>query len=185
VLAELGASQMVKGFCAVVLVAAMLVSVAAADFDSADAAYERGDYKTAFVEFKALADQGNADAQYMLGNMYVLGNGVPQDSSEAKMWYQRADEQGHPSAWLVLHRYDKQSKEPDASTDFIRWRLRQLEKKSNDPNASFLSNGWNSFIAGFCKVEFVCYAGDPNWLGWIVLGFGLIVIAHIMSLFNS
>ena len=25
---------------------------------------------------------------------------------------------------------------------------------------------WNDFITGFCKVEFLCYAGDPNWLGW-------------------
>lgn len=31
---------------------------------------------------------------------------------------------------------------------------------------------WDSFIDGFCKVEFLCYAGDPNWLGWIVLFFG-------------
>ena len=28
---------------------------------------------------------------------------------------------------------------------------------------------WDSFIRGFCKVEFLCYAGDPNWLGWMVM----------------
>ena len=33
------------------------------------------------------------------------------------------------------------------------------------------------FIAGFCKVEFLCHSGDPNWLGWIVLGIlGLLVL---------
>jgi hypothetical protein len=26
-----------------------------------------------------------------------------------------------------------------------------------------------SFIDGFCKVEFLCYQGEPNWLGWVVL----------------
>jgi hypothetical protein len=26
-----------------------------------------------------------------------------------------------------------------------------------------------SFIDGFCKVEFLCYHGEPNWLGWAVL----------------
>ena len=31
---------------------------------------------------------------------------------------------------------------------------------------------WNAFIVGFCKVEFLCYAGSPNWLGWAVIGFG-------------
>jgi hypothetical protein len=28
---------------------------------------------------------------------------------------------------------------------------------------------WDKFITGFCKVEFLCYAGDPNWLGVILL----------------
>ena len=27
----------------------------------------------------------------------------------------------------------------------------------------------NSFFSSFCKVEFVCYEGDPNWLGWLIL----------------
>ena len=37
---------------------------------------------------------------------------------------------------------------------------------------------WDSFISGFCKVAFLCYAGDPNWLGWIVLViFALIIFA--------
>ena len=23
-----------------------------------------------------------------------------------------------------------------------------------------------NFITSFCKVKFLCYQGDPNWLGW-------------------
>ena len=43
-----------------------------------------------------------------------------------------------------------------------------------------LING--GFIESFCKVEFLCYQGDPNWLGWMVLGvFGLVVIALIIA----
>lgn len=30
---------------------------------------------------------------------------------------------------------------------------------------------WNFLITGYCKVEFLCYNGEPNWLGWIPLGF--------------
>jgi hypothetical protein len=30
----------------------------------------------------------------------------------------------------------------------------------------------DGFINGFCKVEFLCYAGDPNRLGWVVLVIG-------------
>ena len=29
---------------------------------------------------------------------------------------------------------------------------------------------WHSFIVGFCKVEFLCYAKEPNWLGVAVIG---------------
>lgn len=28
---------------------------------------------------------------------------------------------------------------------------------------------WDGFIAGFCEVQFLCFQGHPNWLGWIVL----------------
>ena len=37
---------------------------------------------------------------------------------------------------------------------------------------SFIRNFWeiwDSFIESFCKVEFLCYAGEPNWLGWIFI----------------
>ena len=33
------------------------------------------------------------------------------------------------------------------------------------------------FIGGFCKVEFLCYAGEPNWLGWVFLvGGGILAL---------
>jgi hypothetical protein len=28
---------------------------------------------------------------------------------------------------------------------------------------------WDRFIFGFCKVEFLCWQGEPNWLGFMVL----------------
>tara|TARA_B100001971_G_scaffold81036_1_gene74816 strand:+ start:109 stop:258 length:150 start_codon:yes stop_codon:yes gene_type:complete len=34
---------------------------------------------------------------------------------------------------------------------------------------------WDSFISGFCKVEFLCYTGEPNWLGWLVV-IGAIIV---------
>ena len=27
----------------------------------------------------------------------------------------------------------------------------------------------DSFFSSFCKVDFVCYQGEPNWLGWLIL----------------
>ena len=78
------------------------VSVALADFDDGVAAYEQGDYATAFKEFKPLAEQGDAHAQFKLGVMYRKGYGVPQDYKEALMWYRKAAEQGYAPAQRKL-----------------------------------------------------------------------------------
>ncbi len=51
------------------------------------AAYQRGDYATALREWRPLAEQGNAKAQYNLGFMYRYGLGVPQDDAAAWGWY--------------------------------------------------------------------------------------------------
>lgn len=45
---------------------------------------------------------GDADAQYNLGKMYLEGNGVPQDDSEAAKWFRKAAEQGNSKAQKVL-----------------------------------------------------------------------------------
>ena len=62
------------------------------------AAYQRGDYATAFREFRPLAERGNAIAQFNLGFMYYNGEGVPQDYAKALQWYRKAAEQGHAEA---------------------------------------------------------------------------------------
>ncbi|MDG1372525.1 MAG: SEL1-like repeat protein [Paracoccaceae bacterium] len=40
------------------------------------------------------ADKGHANAQHNLGYSYDVGQGVPQDYSEAVKWYRLAAEQG-------------------------------------------------------------------------------------------
>jgi TPR repeat protein len=46
-----------------------------ADYLTGVDAYNSGDYVTALKEWKPLADQGNADAQFNLGWMYHTGHG--------------------------------------------------------------------------------------------------------------
>lgn len=71
------------------------VSVATAqDFDKGVDAYKAGDYQTALQEWRPLAEQGNAPAQFGLGQLYYYGKGVLQDNAQALMWYQRATNQG-------------------------------------------------------------------------------------------
>ena len=44
------------------------------------------DDKMAFKWYTKAAEQGYADAQFELGEMYGLGRGVPQDYIKAHMW---------------------------------------------------------------------------------------------------
>ncbi len=77
--------------------AVLLVVLAApawAGWDEGVAAHKRGDYATALREFRVLAEQGLADAQYRLAHMYKSGQGVPQDYAEAVRWYRKAADQG-------------------------------------------------------------------------------------------
>jgi len=68
-------------------------------------AYERGDYETALKEWRPLAKQGDADAQYSLGVMYHKGQGVPQDYQEAVRWFRLAAEQGDTVAQCTTWSY--------------------------------------------------------------------------------
>uniref|UniRef100_UPI003567E3EB tetratricopeptide repeat protein n=1 Tax=Sneathiella sp. TaxID=1964365 RepID=UPI003567E3EB len=61
-------------------------------------AAKKGDFATALREWKPLAEQGDADAQYNLGVMYYNGTGVPQDYKQAVKWYTAAAEQGFANA---------------------------------------------------------------------------------------
>ena len=67
-----------------------LTALAWAGFDEGEGAYNRGDYGTALREWRPLAEQGNAAAQYNLGFMYRNGQGVTQDYAQAHMWYNLA-----------------------------------------------------------------------------------------------
>ena len=72
------------------------------DFDKGMEAYERGDYATALDDLRPLAEEGRVEAEFQLGVMYFLGVGVPQDVVEAVKWYQKAAEQGHVVAQVMV-----------------------------------------------------------------------------------
>lgn len=58
------------------------------------AAYDGGDYRTAFEEWRALAEAGDAEAQTALADLYMNGQGTPAKPAQAVYWYRRAAEQG-------------------------------------------------------------------------------------------
>jgi len=53
-------------------------------------------------EFRASAEQGNAEAQYHLALIYDRGIGVKNDDGEALKWYRQAAEQGYAKAQYNL-----------------------------------------------------------------------------------
>jgi TPR repeat protein len=61
-------------------------------------AWQKGDFAAAVAEWRPLADKGDSDAQYNLGQAYKLGRGVPQDIAIAESWYEKAAQQGHAPA---------------------------------------------------------------------------------------
>ncbi len=61
-------------------------TAAALDYLEGLEAYEKDDYKTAAQKLEQAADQGFAQAQYILASMYVEGQGVPKDFVLAHKW---------------------------------------------------------------------------------------------------
>jgi TPR repeat protein len=73
-----------------------------AGFDEGNVAYQAEDYDTALKEWQPLAEQGDAWAQFGIGNMYNEGQGVKQDYTEAMKWYRKAAAQGIANASISI-----------------------------------------------------------------------------------
>ncbi|NBR11903.1 MAG: sel1 repeat family protein [Alphaproteobacteria bacterium] len=61
------------------------------------ASYSQGNFAKAYKELKPLADDGEPTAQYMLGEMFRMGQGVKKDEPAAVKWYKKAAERRKPS----------------------------------------------------------------------------------------
>ncbi len=55
-----------------------------------------------FLEARAKAEEGNAQAQFSLGGLYAAGKGVKRDPRRAAEWYRKAAEQGLAGAQYAL-----------------------------------------------------------------------------------
>jgi TPR repeat protein len=79
---------------AFVLVPYLAASAVAGPMEDAADAYARGDYTKALRLIRPLANDGEAEARFNLGLMYVTGRGVPQDYAAAVIWFRKAADQG-------------------------------------------------------------------------------------------
>ena len=106
----------------------------AQDYDAGLKAAQAGDFQTALKEWKPLADQGHAYAQYYLGLMYANGEGVVEDDAEAVRWYRLAADQGLAIAQVNLGlKYANGEGVPEDDAEAVRWY--RLAADQGDANA--------------------------------------------------
>ena len=79
------------------IAAAALVTAipALADVKAGVDAWQQGDYAKAIAQWRPLAEAGDPDAQFNLGQAYKLGRGVQPNFNTALDWYRKAQRQGH------------------------------------------------------------------------------------------
>jgi TPR repeat protein len=65
-------------------------------------AWQREDYAAAVAIWRPLAQKGDADAAFNLGQAYRMGRGVPLDLATAQGWLERAARKGHVDAQTTL-----------------------------------------------------------------------------------
>jgi len=91
-----------KYLVAAILAAALAAPVAAQSVKAGIEAWQRADYSSAVAIWRPLAEGGDADAQFNLGQAYRLGRGVQLDLAAAKIWFERAAWSGHLDAQTTL-----------------------------------------------------------------------------------
>ena len=73
------------------------------DLSRAKAAYAMRDYATALRLYQPLAKHGDKRAQFSLGVIYHLGQGVVKNPKEAMKWFRLSAEQGNEKAQYALY----------------------------------------------------------------------------------
>jgi cell division septation protein DedD len=83
-------------------IVAAAMPVSAQSVRSGVEAWQKGDAAAAVAIWRPLADKGDADAAFNLGQAYRLGKGVPLDLAQAQSWLERAARKGHVDAQSTL-----------------------------------------------------------------------------------
>jgi TPR repeat protein len=73
-------------------------------------AYRNGEYQAAVPVFARLAKLGHPVAEWLMGNLYFAGQGVPQDYRQALIWFEKAADQGYMPAYAPTAKLYEQGK---------------------------------------------------------------------------
>jgi len=91
-----------KYLAASVWIASLATPVSAQSVKAGIEAWQKSDYSAAVAIWRPLAEKGDADAQFNLGQAYRLGRGVPINLAAAQSWFERAADKGHVDAQTTL-----------------------------------------------------------------------------------
>ena len=119
-----------KHLVAAITAALISVQLHAQSVKAGIEAWQKADYSSAVSIWRPLADRGDADAQFNLGQAYRLGRGVPLNLAMAKSWFEKAASNGHLDAQTTLGLLLFQN---GNQADGLKW-LRQAAEKG-EPRA--------------------------------------------------
>ncbi len=106
-------------------------------------AFEEGRYDVALEELSPIAEDGDAEAQYLLGQIYEQGLGGGKDVELALKWYQIAADQGHEGALKALNRI-----KPDTLMSTNKSDEQQYNEEKNSDLANRYQMGWDALNSG-------------------------------------
>jgi uncharacterized protein len=146
-------SRLIGIFLIVIAATPLLFSTTeAAPLRQGGFAFNHGDYVSASRSMIRRAELGEPAAQSYLGFMFETGRGVPQNYTEAAMWYRRAAEQGDSLAQYALGLlYDKGHGVPRDVVEASKWlnlstaaappRAREARARIRDAVATKMTRG--------------------------------------------
>lgn len=150
-----------------------IASPAIAGYDEGLAAYNKGDYQSAWQELKPLAENGSVNAQNVLGVMYENGFGVEKNEVQAIRWYRQAAEQNDVHAQYNFGHLLDTSKNYVAALKWFRKAADQGSAAAQFSIGVYYANGWGvEKDEGMAFQWYVASAaqGDneaQNNLGWM------------------
>jgi TPR repeat protein len=130
--------------------------VFANDVKTAVAAYENGDFSTAFEKFSREAKNDVAIAQYYLGEMYIDGSGVSKSIEQAIHWYKLAAEKGNVKAQYRLgFIYDKFDGKFKNNKQAIHWYTKAAQQGDDGAQNQLASMYWlKTEVEDYSKAKF-------------------------------
>lgn len=91
-----------KYLATAIWIASLAAPVSAQSVKAGIEAWQKSDYAAAVAIWRPLAEKGDADAAFNLGQAYRLGRGVPINLTSAQSWFERAAAKGHIDAQTTL-----------------------------------------------------------------------------------